>query len=447
MATEADWEMEMHPDGRPLRVDHFAAVPGSRSIVVSRRYTRDASPPEPDWMYDVVVFDGPTIRPGRISIEYLSFLGSTLVVPAEAREVFLMGRSRHVAYALGPDGLTSQGTEGDGSGYDYGPMGGTAIEVMGTILTRRGQWLDPRLPGELGYSSLGFDDDVFGFDPARGVVAWYKSGDRPMLRLLSPHNLQELTALALGPAERLTAPVIRLEPAGPDRWLLVHNRQVHLIPITTPGPAPAVDLGVTATVTERDDHRATARIIFQITNHSSVAASDVELSLGLPRAAYTATRLAYLLVDNATNAIRSPNALLGQMFKLGGLEPGASYEFPVVLPTVEPGKIAVSAVVGSAAPDPDPSDNRTEIRLTLEAPLPVLRLLPPDSADPETLRFEYTTGYAHVYRIERALSVEGPWEDILNQDVIANGEPSLFMTGKPSADQDAYWRVRRVWPE
>lgn len=450
-AIEAEWGLGSDPEGRVLQVDDLAAIPGQpRSVVVSRRILQPEATPVPERLLDVVVYDGPVLRPQRILPRSQPWYGSTVLVPAGAQEVFLVEHGWIHSFRLGPEGLTDgPASKGDLMGHDYGAASGTAIEVLGSVITRRGQWLDPRLPGELAYSSLGFEDGAFGWDPVRGVLAAIVPAHRTALRLLSPLTLQEIAALPL--AEPLVAPVMSLEPAGADRWMLVHNQQVRLIPVATPPPASATDLGVTATVSDPDPNLSTARVTFRITNHGPGPATDVTLSLGRASTAFHAQRPAYVLVDSGTNLATGFHALGGHFLQLGSLEPGAHIDVPMVLPAFSHwtlGDLEVSAIAGSTAPDPDPANNRSEVRLTgLLAPPPVLRLLPSAPGDPDTnRRAEFTTGYGHTYRLERSSSLQGPWEDVYQQDLVGDGRPRETGIVIESDDDDRYWRVRQIAP-
>ncbi|MBN8246156.1 MAG: hypothetical protein J0L84_01790 [Verrucomicrobia bacterium] len=448
---EAEWALGTDPEGRILQVDHLAAVPGQpQAVVVSRRVLVPEATPVPERVIDLVVYDGPSLRPQRIPPPPNPWYGSTVLVPAGAQEVFLVEHGWIHSFRLGSEGLTEgPASKGDLMGHDYGAASGTAIEVLGSVITRRGQWLDPRLPGELAYSSLGFEDGAFGWDRVRGVLAAIVPAHRTALRLLSPLTLREIATLPL--AEPLVAPVVRLEPAGAHRWMLVHDQQVRLIPVATPPAPAATDLGVTATVSDLDANLSTAQVTFRITNHGPGPATDVTLSLGRASTAFHAQRPAFWLVDAGTNLVTGSHALGGRFVQLGSLEPGAHIEVPMVLPAFSLwtlGDLEVSAIAGSAAPDPDPANNRSEVRLTgLLAPPPVLRLLPSAPGDPATVRrAEFTTGYGHTYRFERSSSLQGPWEDVYQQDLVGDGRPRETGIVIESDDDDRYWRVRQTAP-
>jgi hypothetical protein len=333
-------------------------------------------------------------------------------------------------------------------GLDFGPESGTAVPVHDTILTLRGQQLDPLLAGEFGTVSPGFDDHLFGFDPAGDRVGWIEPGGQPKLRFLSPHSLHVLAELPLSEGRGMRTS--HLEPAGVGRWLWINQNVLRLVFYPTLPMAESVDLAVTAEVTNRNLALSQAEVAFRVTHTGNQPAQNVTLSVGLPSMWEQSGRPAYEWPSGAVVYPVENTPLGGTRFVLGTLAPGEVREVRLRFSSLAVevlGEFWVSARVGSPAPDPRPTNNRVEVRVNgLVAPIPDLRLKPFQGTDAE-LVFEFSTGFDHQYLLEHSRSLDGPWEDAYGQTIIGQGLPISIALAQPVAGPNTYWRLRRIFPE
>lgn len=447
LALEADWDVGT-ADGTPLRVDSLATVPGQpQAVVVARRYQSPNSGPEPERLFDLAVFDGTQLRPNRVQFEVGNFLGSTVVVADDGQWVSLVERNRLQSYRLGPLGVAAEpNLRPTFLGLDLGPEAGTAVQVHDTILTLRGQQMDPLLGGEFGPGLLGFDDHLFGFDPVRDWVGWIAPEVRPKLRLLSPLSLHVLAEMPL--SEALDARTFHLAPAGPGRWLWINRNRLRLIYSPSPSLEAPSDLAVTGEIVARDLSLSQAEVVFRVTHSGNQPVENVTVSLGLPYGWDQLSRPAFEMMPPTYPLDRTP--LGGNRYLLGTLAPGDVREVRLrlsAIPTYALGELWVSALVGSPAPDPEPANNRTEVRVSgLLAPIPNLTLKPFQGANAE-LVFEFTPGFDHQYLLEHSSSLNGPWADAYGETIIGLGLPVSITLPQPVVGPNAYWRLRQIFPE
>ncbi|MEN9676581.1 MAG: hypothetical protein RIS76_2477 [Verrucomicrobiota bacterium] len=205
-----------------------------------------------------------------------------------------------------------------------------------------------------------------------------------------------------------------------------------------------------AEVTSRNLELSQADVVFHVSHSGTQSAENVTLSLGLPYGWDLLNRPAYEWAPGATEyPLENTPPLSGNRFRLETLAPGETRDVQLRIssfPQYAMGEFWVSAHLGSPAPDPQPANSRTELRVSgLLAPPPELRLKPFNDADGE-LFLEFATGYEHQYQVERSASLDGPCEDALGRQLRGLGQPLVIPITKPAGSQPVYWRVRQIFP-
>ncbi|MBN9693835.1 MAG: lamin tail domain-containing protein [Verrucomicrobia bacterium] len=420
------WPVGTLSSGIPRSLRHFLPLPGQPdSLIVGREGVPGT---------ELAVFDGTNARP--LIARFDSEQALSLLYGQSPGQVFAVTPDRVEEFAVSPEGIQRVTKLWSlRLNYDRNARPGDSVISQGQVLTGQGELLDPNLPGRLGNNSADFRPNAFATDPHTGRLAWYQSDwdGQVVFRVFDPLTLREVWRRT-----RLDKPSQypgSLVSAGPHRWAVLVNGQLQLETDEAPDPAPATDLAIRVASVTRQPATSSAVVQWRIENRGTNPAPDVRLMVAFPEARDRGPA-ALLITAMSTNAVPGTNGLGGTNYLLGDLAPGASVEVTADLRAALNGRLDAAAWVGSAAADPDPSNNRAAVTAEGLDPQLTLSISSPDAE--QLLRVEFPTRPGWNYHLDYALTPNGTWEGAAGYR--GTGQPiSLTLPSRDSATR--FWRL------
>jgi hypothetical protein len=278
-------------------------------------------------------------------------------------------------------------------------------------------------------------------DPTNGRIAWHWADSQAgnLFRILEPLTLREVWQAEEGLVVDDLYP--EMVWAGPHRWARLGEKGLlNLLRDQAPDPVPGPDLSLSAAVDVRSPETARARVRFRIENTGAVPATSVRLTLALSPGT-SPQESGRLLLRFPEDWTPSTNALGGTHYVLGSLASGEVVEVVPEFQAFIGGQLLLAAFVGSDSADPNPENNRVVVSESGLAPslqIGLVRSVP----GAETALLTVPAIPRWHYRVERASSPGGPWEQY---SLFTATGPSLEIPILLDGGDTGYWRVS-TWP-
>lgn len=426
LAVEATWPVGTTFDGSPFYLDHFLPLPGQPESLAVLRQTAEVT-------MELLVFDGTNSRPAVTLLDGQH--SGSLRAGLEPGQVFAVLPDKLLEFKITPAGVEPVTQPRNlFLNSDRFARPGDSVASRGLVLDGQVELLDPVLPGRLGGNEPDFLRNALASDPHTGRLAWYNAWTDGVFRVFDPLTLREVWRVNR-PGATGVQHVGQMVWAGPHRWAVVVHGELRLETDTVSDPAPATDLALSASVMARNPAVSTATVLLKVENRGPNPAPDTRLTFAFPEARPRGPNV-MILTAISTNATPVTNGLGGRSYSVGAIAPGATVEVTAELRASLDGQLAASALVGSAAADPDPTNNRAVARADGLPPQVTLTVGPP--AWDGQMRLEFNTVPGWNYYLESSSTVDGVREGLFG--ILGDGQPASTLD--PAVEGETrFWRV------